>query len=130
MEKKIILLEDMNVYQMQNEICDDIWNQINAWEYFAKDTLGKQLARAFDSIGANIAEGYGRYHYGEKIKFYYYARGSVFESQYWIKCATRRLLFSEASSIRYLQILQQINKEINYLIKACYTQKNNSQSQS
>lgn len=52
----------MHVYNLQNEITDEIWEKVKNWEYFAKDTLGKQLTRAFDSIGANIAEGYGRFH--------------------------------------------------------------------
>ena len=40
-----------------------------------------QLRRAASSITANIAEGFSRYHYKDKIKFYYQARGSVSEVQ-------------------------------------------------
>jgi four helix bundle protein len=38
-----------------------------------------QLRRASSSITANIAEGFGRYHFKDKIRFYYQARGSVNE---------------------------------------------------
>jgi four helix bundle protein len=38
-----------------------------------------QIRRASTSVGANIAEGFGRFHYKEKIKFYYNARGSICE---------------------------------------------------
>ena len=40
-----------------------------------------QLRRASSSITANIAEGFARYHFKEKIKFYYNSRGSVAEVQ-------------------------------------------------
>jgi four helix bundle protein len=30
------------------------------WETFAKETLGKQIVRSADSVGANISEGFGR----------------------------------------------------------------------
>lgn len=40
-----------------------------------------QIRRAVASITANIAEGFARYHYKDKIRFYYQARGSVAEVQ-------------------------------------------------
>lgn len=45
------------------EIGEKVWKIVNAWDYFAKDTIGKQLIRSTDSIAANISEGFGRYHY-------------------------------------------------------------------
>jgi len=118
------LLEDMSVYQLEVEHADRIWEIVSRWNFFEKDTVGKQLTRAFDSIGANIAEGFGRFHYGDKIKFYYYARGSAFESQYWIKRAYTRKLISEKDASSFLQSLQQINKELNTLIKVLKKKKN------
>lgn len=65
------LLEQMDVYQKACLLADSVWDIVDAWKYFEKKTVGDQLVRSIDSIGANIAEGYGRYHYGEKLKFYY-----------------------------------------------------------
>jgi len=51
---------------------------------FPKDELFgliSQLRRAASSITCNIAEGYGRYHYKDKTRFYYQARGSNMEVQ-------------------------------------------------
>lgn len=39
-----------------------------------------------------MAESYGRFNYGEKIAFLYHARGSVFETKFWINRAANRTL--------------------------------------
>ena len=52
--------ERLEVYQLSERLGDAVWDMALGWDSFAKDTLGKQLVRAADSIGANIAEGYGR----------------------------------------------------------------------
>lgn len=41
--------------------------------------LGAQIKRAALSVPANIAEGFGRYHYLDKVKFFLNARGSLNE---------------------------------------------------
>jgi four helix bundle protein len=45
-----------------------------------KKHIGDQFLRSVDSIGANIAEGYGRFYYLDKVRFYYNARASHFEA--------------------------------------------------
>ena len=42
--------------------------------------LGKQIRRSSKSIGANIAEGYGRYYFQDNVRFCYNARGSLLET--------------------------------------------------
>lgn len=44
-----------------------------------KYKLIDQMIRASRSVTANIAEGYGRFHYQENIQFCRQARGSLFE---------------------------------------------------
>ncbi len=70
-------LEKLEVYNLAESFSDKIWAIVDKWDYFKKDTLGKQLVRAADSISANIAEGYGRYFYKESKQFYFYSRGSI-----------------------------------------------------
>jgi four helix bundle protein len=52
--------QELQVYQLAERLADEIWQIVNAWDSFAKDTVGKQIVRSADSIGANIAEGAGR----------------------------------------------------------------------
>ena len=60
--------DDLRVLEDASKLSDLIWEEIQGWKPFDRDVVGKQLARAIDSIGANIAEAFGRYHYGEKIR--------------------------------------------------------------
>lgn len=69
-------VENLDICKDIEELSDDIWNQVMVFDYFAKDTVGKQLIRAADSIGANLFESEGRYHYRDSLNFLYFARGS------------------------------------------------------
>jgi four helix bundle protein len=80
----------LELYRDAMEIGERIWNVAVEWGVFAQTTVGSQIVRATDSIAANIAEGYGRYHYKENIKFCYYSRGSAEECQTWLEKAARR----------------------------------------
>jgi four helix bundle protein len=52
--------ERLEIYRLAEELSDSLWTVVYTWSYLAQQTVGKQLIRAADSIGANIAEGSGR----------------------------------------------------------------------
>ena len=88
--------EDLQVLQLAEKLADMIWDIIISWSYFEKDTLGKQIIRSVDSIGANIAEGAGRHNYQDNQRFVKIARGSLHETKYWLKRAySRKLMTNE-----------------------------------
>jgi len=116
-------LEELTAYTLSVELSQKIWDIVSRWNYFEKDTVGKQLTRCTDSVGANIAEGYGRYHFAEKIKFYYYARGSVYECQFFIKRSFERHLIDQKQHDDIIEKLRKMPKEINNLIYGCKKQK-------
>ena len=85
--------------------------------------LTSQLKRAVSSIAANIAEGFSRYHYNDKIRFYHNARGSVSETQNFL-LLTKDLAFLEEDSFRNLfNLSEEVNKLINGLIRPIENQK-------
>jgi four helix bundle protein len=71
--------ENLRVYNLAEEIADHVWETVIKWDFFAKDTVGKQLVNSADSIGANLAEGYGRGSHADNRRFAKISRGSLFE---------------------------------------------------
>ncbi|KXK29853.1 MAG: hypothetical protein UZ01_01829 [Candidatus Brocadia sinica] len=61
MEKIFLRLNDVQPYKTAFNLSNFVWEIVTKWDYFAKDTIGKQFVKAVDSISANIAEGFGRY---------------------------------------------------------------------
>jgi len=82
--KKTMEIEDLKIYSMSLDLSNRIWKDVRSWDYFSKNTIGKQLVRAADSIAANISEGFGRFHFKEEKQFLYYARGSLSETKTFI----------------------------------------------
>ena len=88
--------QDLHVYRLAEKLADAIWKTVKEWEPLAKNTLGKQIIRSGDSIGANIAEGVGRGTSGDNKRFVRIARGSLYETQHWLRRAySRHLLTSD-----------------------------------
>lgn len=77
-------LGDLEVYKMAREISKDAWRVYKRMSVMDKKTMGDQFIRAVDSVGANIAEGFGRFHYLDRNKFNYNARGSLSEAAHWL----------------------------------------------
>ena len=117
MEKKYLDLNDISAYGSALEISNYVWKIIFEWEYFAKNTVGLQWARAIDSMSANIAEGFGRYTKKDKIKYYRYSFGSLKESQDWLEKAYYRKLILEEQYKYIKSALEKMPREINHLIK-------------
>jgi len=88
-------LEKLEVYQISMDLAERIWELVKLWSYFEKDTIGKQLVRAADSVSANISEGYGRYHFNDSKNFLFYSRGSLYETKTWLKKARSRNLIGQ-----------------------------------
>ncbi len=110
-------IEESRVYQRAEGLADRVWEIVTGWsDAFAKDTIGKQLTRATDSIGANIAESSGRYYPADVIRFLYYARGSLYETRFWIKRARKRGLLPDDTFSFLKSELQQTAKELNAYI--------------
>jgi len=105
--------ENLRVYKLSEELSDLIWVVVLTWNPFARDTLGKQLVRAIDSIGANIAEGTGRGTFADNKRFVRIARGSLNESKHWLRRAFKRDLLS-AKQVRDLKpLIDELGPKLN-----------------
>jgi four helix bundle protein len=109
---------EMDVYKLSMEVGEKVWSIVDKWNYFEKDTVGKQLVRAMDSVAANLSEGFGRYHYKEKKNFSYYSRGSLYESRTWFEKAKIRNLINEEDFDYFKTTINSIGRILNGYIKA------------
>ncbi|HJQ13287.1 MAG TPA: four helix bundle protein [Anaerolineales bacterium] len=105
--------EDLRVLKSAEEIADSIWKFVVQWDEFAKDVVGKQMARSADSVGANIAESFGRFNFGEKLQFLYYSRGSIFETKYWLNRMRVRGLMQSEEVQEYVNRLTDLARQLN-----------------
>lgn len=117
MVKKYLKLSDINAYRISNELSIYVWEIVSRWDWFPKRTIGAQFTDAIDSISANIAEGFGRFHKKDKQKFYYNARGSAYESAHWTNNAYDKKLLTLEQKTYIMERLRLLPKEINWLIR-------------
>jgi four helix bundle protein len=123
-------LEDLRILKTAENIADAIWKRVVQWDQFAKDVVGKQITRAVDSVGANIAESYGRFNYGEKLQFLYYSRGSLFETKYWLNRALVRELMKAEEVKEYATRLSDVARQLNMFANSLKSQRKEHKPQS
>ena len=116
-DQNYLSLESFDAYNISLELSNYIWDLVIQWEWFAKKTVGAQLVTSGDSISANIAEGFGRYHKKDKIKFYRYSQGSLKEVKDWINKVEHRKLATSEEIEWIRKRLEYLGPAINRLIK-------------
>jgi four helix bundle protein len=121
--------EELRVLQAAEVVADGIWRQVVQWDPFAREVVGGQLARAADSVGANIAEAFGRFHYGEKLQFLYYARGSLFETKYWLNRVQARDLMPSTQVQDYASQLTDLARQLNAFAARLKAQRRGARTQ-
>src|SRR5205823_15121253 len=105
--------ESLRVYQLAERLADQIWSIVVKWNVFARDTVGKQLVKAADSIGANIAEGTGRGSFVDNRRFARIARGSLNETQHWLRRAYKRRLLNDKEVRNLKPIIDELAPKLN-----------------
>jgi len=105
--------ENLAVYRLAEKLADDVWMIVVEWPVLARDTVGKQLIRAADSVGANIAEGDGRGSYQDNRRFSRIARGSLNETKHWLRRAFKRGLLSKKQIAALKPVLDELAPRLN-----------------
>jgi four helix bundle protein len=118
--------ENLKVYQMSENLADEIWNVVLGWDRFARDTVGNQLVRALDSIGANIAEGSGRGSFQDNRRFIRIARGSLKETQHFLRRAYKRKLIDDNQVTKIKPLVDNLAPMLNGYLRSIGTVSNRS----
>ena len=104
--------EQLQGYQLSERLVDQIWEIVLAWGRLAQDTVGKQLIRAADSIGANIAEGTRRGSSLDNRRIVRMAHGSLNEVTHFLRRAYRRRLLTAAQSRALEPLLTELSPRL------------------
>jgi four helix bundle protein len=112
------LLEELRVYRMAEDLADLVWEAVVLWELFTKNTVGKQLVRAADSVGANIAEGYGRASPVDNQRFVRVARGSLYEVRHFLRRADKRGLLAKERKQPLQNVLNELLPALNAYLRS------------
>ena len=105
--------ENLRVYQLAEDLADRIWDIVSTWDSFAKRTVGNQLVRAVDSVGANIAEGNDRRDTKDNRRFVRIAWGSLNETQHFLCRAYKRKLIEKADADQLAPIIEELGPKLN-----------------
>ena len=125
MGKNYILLKDLEVHKFARELSTLGWEIYNGLDWETKQINGVQFIKSTDSVGANIAEGYSRFHYLDKIKFFYNSRGSLTEANdHWIELLKERNKVNGTNYRKYKAIAIKLSVKLNNFIKSTYKAKN------
>jgi four helix bundle protein len=110
--------EKLQVYQLSEKLADNVWNIVITWDSFAQDTVGKQIVRAADSIGANISEGSGRGSPQGNRHFVRMARGSLYETIHWLRRSYMRKLLTQSEVERLRLLIEELAPKLNAFLRS------------
>lgn len=110
-------MEELGFFKEYVAVSDWAWRLVHSWTPFARDTIGKQLVRAVDSVGANLVEGDGRYSDGDAAHFFTIARASARETRFWIERAVARDLIPTDQAHEQIGRLTEATRQLNAIIR-------------
>lgn len=110
-------IEEMDFFKEYVAIAEWAWSLVIKWSPFARDTIGKQLVRAIDRVGATLVEGDGRYSDAEAAHFFTIARASARETRFWIQRSVDRHLIPAAEAEARLTSLVGATRQLNGVIR-------------
>jgi four helix bundle protein len=126
--KKYIKLKDLEVYKLARELSAIVWGVYEKLDWQDRKIMGDQFIESADSVGSNIAEGYGRYHYLDRIKFYYNARASFAEAyDHWLELLYERRKIKKEIFEKIKGRAEKLSIKLNNFISATYNAKESEQ---
>jgi four helix bundle protein len=123
MDKKIGDFYDLDSWKEGRKLVILVYKSSKGFPSEERFGISDQLRRAVSSVTANIAEGFGRYHFSDKIRFYYQARGSVKEVENFLLLARDLKFLSQTIFKDMWKQSKVVEMLINGLIRSAEKQK-------
>ena len=120
--------ENLQVYQLSEKLADEVWKIVLTWDNLAKNTVGAQVIRSADSIGANLAEGSGRGSNQDYKRFIKISRGSLYETRHWLRTAYQRNLLSKEQINNLTPLVEELTPKLKAYLRSIGTFEINEES--
>lgn len=117
-------LEHLEIYRLGVQLSHVAWEIYEPLDWRVRKIIGDQFITAADSYGANVAEAHGRYHYLDRAKFIFNARGSLCEAYHWLCVMHTRKLIREEDYLRCNSVIAEITPKLNQFIASLFARNN------
>ena len=114
--RKIRTFEDLDVWQMGRDLTLKIYEITGHFPNEEIYGMTAQIKRAALSVPANISEGFGRFHFLDKAKFYLNARGSLYELKSHLLIAKELGFVREDATDNVFEEIDELSLKLNNLI--------------
>lgn len=132
--RKVKNFEDLEIWQLAKQLAVKIYRLLKTFPLEEKFGIVAQTKDAVVSIAGNIAEGYGRFHFKDRIKFYYNSRGSLLETKSHLSVSKALGFINQNNRLPYGEIIKDIQvlhvKLNNYITTVRKTSKTTTNKQS
>jgi len=108
--------EDLDVWKIAKELVLKVYNETTKFPKEELFGITSQMKRAVLSVPANIAEGFGRYHYLDKAKFYLNSRGSLLELKSFVLIALELNFINGVKAEELIKNIDDLGVKLNNLI--------------
>jgi four helix bundle protein len=109
--------DTLQCWQLARELRKTISAIVKSFPEIEKYRLSDQLIRASRSVSDNIAEGYGRFHYKDKARFCFMARGSLVEVKNHLFTALDEEMIEQQTFYKLLEMKDNVSKTLNGYIR-------------
>jgi four helix bundle protein len=114
---KLTRFEDLKVWQLSHKLALEVSELVNTFPKHEKYDLASQMRRSARSIPSDISEGFGRFHFNDKLTFYERGRASLGELRNHFKEATGNRYIDNGIYDKYLAKMSEIGFLLNRLMQ-------------
>ncbi len=114
---KITRFEDLKVWQLAHKLSLDVAKLVKDFPKDEKYDLADHMQRSACSIPSDISEGFGRFHFNDKLTFYERARASLGELRNHFKEALGNGYIDQEAIVKYSKTMNEVGFLLSKMMK-------------
>jgi four helix bundle protein len=114
---KLARFEDLKVWRLAHKLSIDVATLVKSFPKEEKYDLTGQMRRSARSIPSDISEGFGRFHFNDKLTFYERCRASLGELRNHFEEALDNRYIEKDSYDRFFREMSEIGYLLNKMMR-------------